>query len=291
MQPTIDKRQARHHFGRAASSYDAAAVLQREVGLRLRERLDGVRLEPRRILDLGAGTGADIPELMRRFDQAQVIAIDLALPMAMRAARRRRFWRRARAICGDMEYLPLRSASVELAYSNLALQWSPDLALTLRECRRVLAPGGLLHFATLGPDTLKELRAAAAAAGSEARVSTFPDLHDVGDLLLREGFVDPVMSMEVITLTYRHIDGLFADLRGIGAQNALQQRGRGLGGRARLAKMRAAYEYFRREGRLPATYEVVYGHAWVPDRPQTTASGEVHIPVDRLRRSAPTRHS
>jgi len=281
----IDKRQARRSFSRAAGSYDAAAVLQRELGSRLQERLDGVRIAPQLVLDLGVGTGADLPGLMARFPKARLLGLDLALPMLERARRRGRWLRRPLCICADMEALPLQDRCVDLIYSNLALQWAGDLARVLAECGRVLRPGGLLHFATLGPDTLMELREAWARVDGLAHVSQFPDLHDVGDLLLQLGFADPVMSMEKLTLTYQDLDGLIADLRAIGAQNATPGRPRGLAGRSRMAQLRRAYEAFRRDGRLPATYEVIYGHAWIGEAaPARQPATEFRISANSIKR-------
>jgi malonyl-CoA O-methyltransferase len=262
-----DKRAVRRSFGRAAGTYDAHAVLQREVGERLLRHLDPVRLDPRRILDLGTGTGAFLPALRERYPKSDVVALDLAVPMLELASRRsgwldrHLFGRAARLVCGDAERLPLAGASVQLVFSNLALQWCrPELAFA--EAHRVLATDGLFIFSTFGPDTLRELRAAFQAAGGGAHVNTFIDMHDLGDALVHAGFADPVMDMETLTLEYSSVEAVARDLKAIGARNALPDRPRGLGGRAAWRKVVAEYEARRRDGALPATYEVVYGHAW-----------------------------
>jgi malonyl-CoA O-methyltransferase len=198
--------------------------------------------------------------------------------MLEQAGRRAPWWRRKLGIgaapslvCADAERLPFAAGSVDLVFSNLALQWC-DPARAFGEAARVLRVGGLLIFSTLGPDTLKEMRAAFAAADPEPHVNTFVDMHDLGDALVHAGFADPVMEMEILTLEYDSLDRLVADVRGIGASNALPGRSRGLGGRGRWKRAEAAYERFRRDGILPATYEVVYGHAWKA-QPRTAPDG------------------
>jgi malonyl-CoA O-methyltransferase len=283
----FDKQRVRRAFARAAVDYDAAAVLQREVGARMMERLDVVRLEPQLVLDAGAGTGEQAEGLMRRYRRARVVALDFALPMVRRARERGRWLRRPACLCGDLEHLPLAAGSVDLVYSNLALQWVNDLEATFRECLRVLRPGGLFVFTTFGPDTLMELRAAWAQADPQhVHVSPFLDMHDVGDALVRARFADPVMDVETLRLTYEAIDGVMRDLKAIGAANAAQGRFRAMTGKGRMAAVREAYEVFRGgDGRLPATYEVVYGHAWAPE--QRSTAGETRVPVDVLRRRPP----
>jgi malonyl-CoA O-methyltransferase len=293
-QDPIDKASVRRSFDRAAVAYDAAAVLQREIGGRLLERLDYCRLAPKTILDLGCGTGQAIGALMRRYPKARVIALDFAFGM-LRLARRRGTWlNRPRLVCADAEALPLADSCVDLIVSNATLQWCNDLDQTFRDLLRVLRPGGLLMFSSFGPDTLKELRAAWAAADGHrpgqtyalTHVSPFADMHDVGDALVRARFADPVMDAEHLTLTYPGLRELMRDLKGIGAHNAGSGRHRGLTGPRRLAALEAAYEAHRRDGRLPATYEVVYGHAWAPElaaRGRPTADGFA-IPVGAIGR-------
>lgn len=273
---TIDKEQARLAFGRAATRYDAMAVLQREIGDRMAERLDLVKLVPERVLDAGCGTGAETAHLMTRYPKAQLVALDFAEPMLAHARKRGGWLRKPRCVCGDLEALPLADASVDLVWSNLALQWVNDLGGSFTEALRVLRPGGLLMFSTFGPDTLKELRAAWAQVDGASHVSPFMDMHDVGDQLVKARFADPVMDAEQLTLTYGTARQLMAELKGIGAHNATAGRPRGLTGKNRLKSLLAAYETFRVNDVLPATYEVVYGHAWAPAQ-KTGASGEVHI--------------
>jgi malonyl-CoA O-methyltransferase len=280
--PRIDKRRARRAFEAAAEGYDLAAVLQREIADRLLERLDYVRLQPERVLDLGCGTGYAVQPLFRRYRHAQVIALDFALPMVRRARRRGGWLRRPLCLCADAEDLPLAEGSVDLVLSNATLQWCNDLHQTFRECLRVLRPGGLLMFTTFGPDTLKELRAAWAAVDGHTHVSPFPDMHDLGDALVRTRFADPVMDAERLTVTYGRLADLMADLKGVGARNATVQRPRGLTGPRRLAALESAYEGHRRDGRLPATYEVLYGHAWVPA--QKPIAGAVTVPLSAVGR-------
>ncbi len=276
----VDKRQARTAFSRAAERYDEVAVLQREIGRRMLERLGLVKLAPELIVDVGAGTGIAAVELVERYPGAQVIALDFALPMLQLARGRAPGQGRMSCLCADLEHLPLPDASVDLLFSNAALQWCNDLDHAFREFLRVLRPGGLLMFSTFGPDTLQELRAAWGAVDDDIHVSSFPDMHDVGDALVRGRFADPVMDVDRITLTYDEVEGLMQDLKVLGAHNVTADRHRGLTGKRRMAAMKAAYESFRSDGKLPASYEVIYGHAWAPD---SNPQGDVvSVPVDEI---------
>jgi malonyl-CoA O-methyltransferase len=280
----LDRRQVRRSFGRAAHDYDDAAVLQAQVRKELLERLDLVRIEPAVVLDLGTGTGHAAIALKRRYRTSQVVALDLAEGMLREAGRRQSLLRRFRRVCADAAALPLRDGSVDLVFSNLMLQWCDDPDRVFGECRRVLKPGGLLTFATFGPDTLVELRRAWAEADDRTHVNRFIDMHDLGDALIRSGFAEPVMDVERYTLTYPEVRDLMRDLKSIGAHNANAGRPKGLTGKGALARMVGGYESYRREGRLPATYEVVFGHAWVPvAEPRGRSVGaEVSVPVHRI---------
>ena len=277
----LDFAEVRRAFDHAAASYDAHAVLQREVCDRLLERLDFMTLQPGRVLDVGTGTGYGLAHLRSRYATAELCALDIA--PAMLAAARARLpqpsWTqralqrltpnpssRTHLTCADMERLPLAPDSMNLVWSSLALQWAHDLEATLKGFHRVLAPGGLLMFATFGPDTLKELRSAFAAVDDAPHVNRFIDLHDIGDMLIHAGFASPVMEMDMLTLTYADLKSVMRDLKGIGAHNAATARRRGLLGKSAWTRLEQAYESNRVEGRLPATFEVIYGHAWAGDK-------------------------
>ena len=279
----IDKRLARRAFEKAADTYDEAAVLQNEIGDRLMERLDYIRLQPRRILDLGAGTGMFTSALMKRYRKADVVALDIAKPM-LHCVRQRAGWlRKPGCVCGDTETLPFADDSFDFIFSNLMLQWCTDLEATFVELRRVLSPGGLLMFTTFGPDTLMELRASWEAVDGYTHVNSFIDLHDVGDSLLHTKWAEPVMDSERITVTYRELRGLMQDLKHIGAHNVTSGRPRGLTGKHHLQQLVEAYEPFREDGVLPASYEVVYGHAWSPLN-KHSAAGSNEVPLTDLDR-------
>ena len=234
------------------------------------ERLDYVRLSPRRILDAGSGPPQRL--FARRYPRAELVAVDFSLPM-LRAGKRRLFeTKRPKRVCADLARLPLADASVELAWSNMALHWLADPLAALRELHRVLAPEGLLMFSTLGPDTLKELRAAA----GEGRVHAFADMHDLGDMLAACGFAAPVMDMESLAIAYRDAGALLADLRRSGQTSARVDRPRGLAGRRFGAGLRKAL------GEAPrASFEIVYGHAWKasPRPTQNVKAIRVHRPI------------
>jgi malonyl-CoA O-methyltransferase len=267
-EPAIPEKSAvRRSFERAARTYDRNSVLQCEVGLRLLRHLDPIRIDPGRVVDLGCGTGAFFEPLRERFPRAQLLGVDIARPMLAIAARRTPWFRRAlglgspRLVCGDAERLPLAAGSVPFVFSNLALQWTRPEAV-FAEVSRALATEGLFLFSTFGPDTLKELRGAFSGVDGYEHVNTFIDMHDLGDSLVHAGFANPVMEMEVITLEYACVEAIARDLKAIGARNSLPGRPRGLAGRERWRRVIERYEAHRRNGILPATYEVIYGHAW-----------------------------
>jgi malonyl-CoA O-methyltransferase len=270
----IDKARARASFGRAAETYDAAAILQKQVREEMLSRLDLVKLNPQTILDAGCGTGLASHALQKRFTKSQVVSLDFALPMLQKTrstnpnngligqVKNLLGGAKQNLLCADIESLPLANASVGLVWSNLAIQWCNDLDAALQEFHRVLQPESLLMFSTFGPDTLKELRVATSGHNSTTSVSRFLDMHDIGDAMVRAGFSAPVLDVERFTLTYDDVKSVMRDLKSIGAHNATDGRARGLLGRGFLQNLEANYEQFRVDGKLPATFEVVYGHAW-----------------------------
>ncbi len=266
----------RERFARAAASYDEAAVLARETGQRMAQRLDYVKLAPRSVADIGCATGDGIRELQRRYPAALPLALDFARPMLLEVRARASLWNRVsgrapRLVNADVRRLPLADASLGLAWSNLMLHWLDDPLPALRELHRVLEVGGLLMFAMLGPDTLKELRAAGAAT-----LRRFHDMHDIGDMLVAAGFAETVMDMEMVEFAYASPRGLLRDQRLLGVRDGLL----GEMGFREARRVLRAWEAQRREGRLPATFEVVYGHAWKPE-PKATADGRAIVRVHR----------
>ena len=264
-------------FSCAARSYDEAAVLAREVGARMARRLDFVKIGPCRMADIGCATGDGIRELQRRYPSALPLAVDFASPM-LAAVRHHAPWLQRlrghapRLVNADARALPLASGCLDIAWSNLMLHWIDDPLPALRELHRVLAHAGLLTFALLGPNTLKELRDAGATG-----IRRFPDMHDMGDMLMSVGFADPVMDMEMITLAYASPRGLLRDQRHLGVRDELL-------GRMGWRDWRRVFNAWSRiDGRLPASFEIVYGHAW---KGETTSGRNGRSVVGFYRRPA-----
>lgn len=280
----LDTRVVRRAFDRAAAHYERNADLQREAANELLERLEGVRIQPRVVVDLGCGTGYATRALARMYGGANVFGVDFA--QGMLRSFERGLWPRRRPVplCADLTRLPFEDASVDLLFSSLAFQWIDDLPLLFAELRRVLRPEGVLMFSTFGPDTLTELRAAWAAVDDGVHVNRFPDMHDVGDALLGAGLRDPVMDVDRIERRYDDLRALMRSIKSIGAGNAASGRPRGLLGRGALERLEAAYATRDEDGRPSASWELVYGHAWgasIP-RPGHGDAGEFAVPIDAI---------
>lgn len=265
----FNQADVRRAFDRAAERYEQFAVLQNEVCNRLLEKLDVVKITPEFILDAGTGTGKAIPALFERYKKAQLVALDLSEKMLGKSGRHGGFFRAPHLVCADIERLPFADDTFDLVFSSLSMQWCNDLNAALLEAKRVLKPGGLFVFSTFGPDTLKELRYSWNKVDEFNHVNQFIDMHDIGDALLQDGYAEPVMEAEVMTVTYDTVDEIMHDLKAIGANvtaaNAQGKRSnKGLTGKSVLQTVRQAYESFRQDDVLPATYEIVYGHAWKP---------------------------
>ena len=263
----ISKKRARDSFNRAATTYDNVAVLQREVGKRLIDRLDLIKAVPETVLDVGCGTGDNTLLLRKVYRRANIVAMDFADQM-LKVANTKQSWSQKllkselKFVCADAESLPFSDNSFDFIFSNLTLQWCTDLDRTFAEFKRILKPEGLLFFSTLGPDTLKELRQSWKMVDGNQHVHTFIDMHDVGDAMVRAGLADPVMDVENFTLTYGSVLDLMRELKQLGAHNASVNRPHQLTGKHHLRAMQHHYETFRSDDKLPATYEIVYGHAW-----------------------------
>lgn len=276
----IDKVRVRKSFDRAAESYDAAAVLQKLVRDEMFSRLDLIKVSPQKVLDLGCGTGHGSFALQKRFKSAKVFSLDFAFAMLEKTYAQQPLLKKAlgnkKLICADIENLPVAGDQVDIIWSNLAIQWCNDLDKSFDEIKRVLKPNSLFIFSTFGPDTLKELRVASNSGqeGTQTSVSRFIDMHDIGDALTRNGFSAPVLDVERYTLTYDDVRSVMVDLKSIGASNATAGRGRGLAGKDFLKNLVEQYEQFRQaDGKLPATFEVVYGHAWTAEAKEDLGDG------------------
>jgi malonyl-CoA O-methyltransferase len=285
----FDRRRLSHSFGRAAAGYAEVAVLQRETESRLLEQLDVLDTRvPARVLDVGSGPGRASGIMKGRWPKAEVIALDIALPMLRQVPKNTRFWRPIKRVCAEAAHLPFADNSIDLIFSNLCLQWVPDLPAALSEFRRVLREDGLLLFSSFGPDTLIELREAYLQAGErQPPLSPFAAIQQVGDAMIAAGFRNPVLDRDQFTLTYAEVMALLRELRAIGAGDARVQRPRGLGGKSRQSRMIAAYETLRHDGRLPSTWEVITAMAWAPapGTPRREGGADVaSFPADRIPR-------
>jgi malonyl-CoA O-methyltransferase len=249
------------------------------------ERLDYIKLQPARLLDVGSGTGWGMRQLGERYPKATITALDIAIGMLQLSRGTSSWWKKLFAgeresfLCADVEALPVASNSQDMIWSNLALQWCNDLPATFVELQRVLKVDGLLMFSSFGVDTLHELRVAFHDVDGYNHLNRFADMHDIGDMLVAAGFSDPVMEMERITLTYNDVRAVMQDLKSIGANNATAGRSSGMMGKAAWQRVTENYEKLRRDGKLPATFEIIYGHAWKP-APKVAADGRAIIKMD-----------
>ena len=285
----FDPRQVRRAFSRASASYEAAAALQHEVEARLLESLDYLEDRvPEVVLDLGCGPAHAATAMRRRWPRARIVAMDLALPM-LQQARPRSGWNPLQKpldrINADARALPLADNCVDVLFCNLCLQWVEDLPVAFAGFRRVLRPEGLLLCSTFGPATLQELREAFAVADNVPHVSPFASIAQFGDALVHAGFRNPVLDRDEFVHGYDDLPALMRELRAIGATNALATRRHTLTGKARFAAAASAYEGERRDGRLPATWEVIYAQAWAPQPGAPIREGGFDVasmPVSRI---------
>ena len=289
----LDLRKVRRSFARAAASYDGADVLQTEVRDRLLDRLQWVQLQPRRILDLGTGTGRALPALAARFPDAELVGLDITPAMLRVAASRpgNTAGNEPLLVCADAARLPFPDQSMDLVFSSLAIHWSPALDEVLAEVRRVLRHPGLFTFTTPGPESYRELRMAWRAVDQSPHVIPFPEMRALGDGLVRAGLAEPVMDTDTLILKYHSFGELVADLRATGTTNASAGRNPGLTGRQAWARLEAAYEKERgTDGLLPASVEIVFGQAWAPgtSRQRHAPGDEISVPLDSLGRRSGT---
>ena len=240
----FSKDSVRQSFAKAASSYDQAAVLQKEVLHRLISKFKVLRSEDMScLLDIGSGTGMAGLSLHKLLNHGNYYAFDCALPM-LQFARENVADLTQHSVCGDASSLPYKQNSFDVVFSASTYQWCGSLEKTFIDNLRVLKPQGLLIFSTFGPETLKELRHCFAQVDQKEHVSTFTDMHDIGDMMLSAGFHAPVIESEIITVEYSSPKQLLADLQATGATNHLQSRARGLMGKERLKNMLNEYEQF-----------------------------------------------
>lgn len=282
----LDSLKIAQAFSLSAETYDSVSVLQREVGGRLLERLEIIRIAPKAVMDLGSGTGYFASLLEKKYPKAVIYGVDRAKGMLQFAKKRRAWLSHQRFIQADAVRLPFPNQSIDFIFSNLTLHWCSDLKAVFQEMYRVLKPGGFAIFSLMGPDTLRELKDSWKKVDAYPHVNMFIDMHHMGDLLLQTGWSDPVMDMEYLSLKYGDLGTLFSDLRKLGSHNNFAGKRLTLTGKTRFKQMVEQYESYRAEGLLPATYEIIYGHAWRPlESEEVTHSGDdVVIPVSRIRR-------
>lgn len=272
-------------FSKHAHEYEQAAKVQNEIGNRLFERLDYLKISPRFILDLGCGTGFFTALLKKRYPKAEIIGLDLSATMLHFAKKKQGWFSKWPLVKADMTALPFADGCFDLIFSNQVVHWSPSFATLTNELNRVMNSHGCLMFSTLGPDTFKELKQAWQMADNHVHANTFLDMHDLGDCLLAEHFLDPVVDMELLTVHYESLQQLLQNLKAQGVRNINPKRNKGLTGKQSWQNFESAYQALRTlEGKYPLTYEVVYGHAWKGEQRRLDQGTETFIPVSKIQR-------
>ncbi|RUR05777.1 malonyl-ACP O-methyltransferase BioC [Legionella sp. km772] len=271
-------------FNQQAGNYEKAAKVQHEIGLRLLARLQYLKINPQYILDLGCGPGIFSRELAKMYPKARIVGLDLA-PAMLKEAHKKQSWRcKWSLVAGDMKQLPFTTGLFDLVFANQVIHWGNPLEQVLRELNRVMNVNACFMFTTLGPDTFKELKNCWAGASSYEHVNSFADMHDVGDSLLSEYFLDPVMDMESLTAHYESVTHLVRALKNQGVRNINPARNQGLTGKRAWRLFAEHYEHLKTENaKYPLSYEVVYGHAWKGERQKTEHGVETFIPLNSIK--------
>jgi malonyl-CoA O-methyltransferase len=259
---TLRSADVRRRFDDAADHFDGADFVHRVTRDGLLSRIQPMSVEARVVVDLGSATGSAVSLLKSRFRGSRVIAVDLSHKMLGKLQRRRSWFSKIAAVQGDARALPLADASVDVVFANMLLPWIDDPAVAFREIARVLGKNGLFAFATLGPDSLLELRDAWRTVDTGVHVRQFPDMHDIGDALVHAGLRDPVLDVDRLTVSYRDRASLFRDITATGARNSLQQRCRGLIGPRQIRSMAEALFGAAQSSATTLSFELIYGHCW-----------------------------
>lgn len=271
-------------FNRHAPQYEQVAKIQYEIGARLFERLDYLKIKPRYILDIGCGPGVFSQQLKKYYPGAHVVGFDLAYSMLKQAKAKQGWLKKWPLVAGDMTTMPFASGTFDLVFANQVVHWAPSLPGVMGEINRVMNAGGCLMFSTLGPDTFCELRQAWANINHHAHTNDFIDMHDIGDILLGERFLDPVVDMEILMAHYSTLADLLHALKAQGVRNINSKRNPGLTGRQSWKHFEENFSTLRTEqGKFPLTYEVVYGHAWKGEQRRFGKGTETLIPVSELK--------
>ena len=271
-------------FGQQASEYEKAAKIQTEIGSRLFERLNYLKINPRYILDLGCGTGLFSLLLKKKYPKAEIIGLDLSAPMLKQAKQKQSWRRRWPLIKADMSLLPFDDRCFDLIFANQVVHWTDSFKVLAQELNRVMRLDGCLMFSTLGPDTFKEFQKAWEAGDKYAHVNRFSDMHDIGDQLLSTHFIDPVVDMELLTVHYTSVKQLLENLKAQGISNTNPSRNRGLTGKKSWQHFESAYQNLSTsDGKYPLSYEVVYAHAWKGRERPHSIGNETFIPVSQIR--------
>ncbi|WP_419421175.1 malonyl-ACP O-methyltransferase BioC [Legionella sp. D16C41] len=270
-------------FNQHAVHYQQAAKVQTEIGNRLFERLDYLKIQPRFILDLGCGPAIFSLLLKKKYPKAVIIGLDIAYEMLLQARQKQTFWRKWLLINADMMTLPFVDGVFDLIFANQVIHWNATLAPLFRELNRVMAPNGCFMFSTLGPDTFKELKQAWALVNNYAHTNNFIDMHDIGDCLLNERFLDPVVDMEYLTVHYNDLGELTSSLKAQGVRNINLHRNQGLTAKGHWQAFEKNYQKLLTiDGKYPLTYEVIYGHAWKGEQRRLETGIETFIPISKI---------
>lgn len=272
-------------FNQHAAEYELAAKVQQEIGVRLLERMQYLKIEPQRILDLGCGPGFFSRELALMYPKAHIVGLDLAELMLVQARKKHSWRRKWSLVAADMKQLPFATGMFDLVFANQVIHWGSPLAEVFRELNRVMNVNGCLMFTTLGPDTFKELKNAWSHVNNYAHVNEFPDMHDVGDCLMSERFLEPVMDMEQLAVHYETLPKLVQSIKAQGVKNINSARNNGLTGKESWKQFEENYALMKTDnGKYPLSYEVVYGHAWKGEQRKTNQGIETMIPVSQIMR-------
>lgn len=271
-------------FNAHAGEYEKNAKVQMEIGSRLFERLDYLSMKPAYVLDLGCGTGYFTSLLKQRYPDAQIVSFDLAEAMLVETKAKQAQAGYCSVICGDMLKLPFANGVFDLVFANQVIHWASPISAVFRELNRVMRADACLMFTTLGPDTFKELRYAWQAVDNFSHINEFLDMHNIGDSLMAERLLEPVVDMEMLSLHYENLNALLRSLKAQGVRNIHKDRNKGLTGKSSWKAFETAYEGLRTaEGKYPLSYEVIYGHAWKGKQGVTDQGVETFFPISQLR--------